>query len=104
MALPQTRPAISSTKTARDLLAAVRSHLVDMGRDVRELADDLEALRADLATDWRYLRADIATDWSNLAYQACTGYGEWRDRRRQVPPLTPFPAASTRTPETSARP
>jgi hypothetical protein len=95
MAPLQTRPALASTRTARDLLAAVRSHLADARRDLRELADDLEALRSDLASDWRYLRADLADDLSGLAYQARTDARAWRDRRRQAPALTPFPAART---------
>lgn len=86
---PTTRPAISSTRTARDLLAGVRSHLTEARRDLRELADDLEALRSDLASDWRYLRADIADDLSGLAYRARTDLEAWRDRRRQAPALTP---------------
>jgi hypothetical protein len=71
-----------STKTARDLRAAVRHHLGDMLNDLRELTDDFGALRADLASDWRHLRADLTADRSNLLYRARADYGAWRNRRR----------------------
>jgi hypothetical protein len=71
-----------STKTARDLRAAARSHLGDMLSDVRELTDDFGGLRADLRSDLRYLRGDLATDWSDLLYHARADLRAWRNRRR----------------------
>ena len=76
---------MNSTKTALDLRAGIRANL-------EIIRGDLRVLRTDLACDWRYLRTDIAADRSNLLYQAHTNLDAWRDRRRQVPALTPFPA------------
>jgi hypothetical protein len=65
---------MQSTKTARDLIAGIRTNLQIIRGDLRDL-------RTDLAYDWRYLRANLHYDRLDLADNLRAGLMTWRQQR-----------------------
>jgi hypothetical protein len=64
---------MTSTRTARDLLAGLHLNLTQIYRASHTLL-------ADLATDLRYLRSDLATDTRDLYASIRADAADWRDR------------------------